>query len=246
MTHWSLMVAAFMRGVSARQGHGALSSLPRASAAGKTRRDKMKNIQDGERFEKRVAGRRAACAMLLASVVGVVGAVATLGGCASLIGSHDVSISESELTLLLARQFPLERKVLEVIDLQVTNPQVHLLPESNRIGTELDVSAFDRLFGSRAQGHVKLDYGLRFQATDHTIRMTQVHVRDLTLESGSNSLHGAAQRIGGLVAENVLENLVLYRMRPSQADEMDRLGLVASPITVTAQGIHMTVSPAPR
>ena len=72
-------------------------------------------------------------------------------------------------------------------------------------------------------GHVKLDYGLRFQPSDHTIRMTQVRVRELTLASGSNNLRGAAQRIGGLVAENALENLVLYRMKPAQADEMDRL-----------------------
>jgi hypothetical protein len=74
-----------------------------------------------------------------------------LTGCAGLIGSHDVEISESQLTLLLARQFPMERKVLEVIDLNVANPQIHLLPETNRIGTELDVSALDRLFGTRAQ-----------------------------------------------------------------------------------------------
>ena len=157
-----------------------------------------------------------------------------------------MSLSESELTLLLARQFPLERKVLEVVDLQVANPQLRLLPETNRIGTELDVFALDRLFGSRAQGHVKLDYGLRFEPSDHTIRMTQVHVRDLALESGANTLHGAAQRLGTLVAEDLLENMTLYKMKPAQADEMNRLNLEASPITVTAQGISMNVAPKVR
>ena len=176
---------------------------------------------------------------LLAAAVFAAG----FAGCSSLVGTRTVSLSESELTLLLARQFPMERKVLEVLDLQVTNPQLRLLPDTNRIGTELDVSALDRLFGSQAQGHVKLDYGLRFEPSDHTIRMTQVHVRDLSLQSGSNALHGAAQRIGTLVAENVLENLTLYKMKPAQADEMNRLNLEASPITVTAQGISMTVSP---
>ena len=171
---------------------------------------------------------------------------AGLAGCAGLVGTHTLSLSEPELTQLLARQFPMERKVLEVIDLQVTNPQLHLLPETNRIATELDVSALDRLFGARAQGHLKLDYGLRFEPSDHTIRMTQVHVRDLTLESGANALHGTTQRIGTLVAENLLENLALYRMKPAQADEMSRLNLEASPITVSAQGISMTVAPKAR
>ncbi|HEY9026011.1 MAG TPA: hypothetical protein VIP05_17065, partial [Burkholderiaceae bacterium] len=104
----------------------------------------------------------------------------------------------------------------------------------------------DRLFGSRAQGHLKLDYGLRFEPSDHSIRMTQVRVRDLSLESGAGTLHGAAQRLGTLVAEDLLENLSLYKMKPAQADEMNRLGLEASPIRVTAQGISMTLSPRAR
>ena len=195
----------------------------------------------GERYRRRallrvVAGAGALCA-------GVLAALALLTGCASLIGTHDIDISESQLTLLLARQFPMERKVLEVVDLNITNPQIALIPLGNRVGTELDVTALDRLFGSTAMGHVKLDYGLRFQPSDHTIRMTQVRVRELTLSSGSNNLRGASQRIGGLVAENALEELVLYRMKPAQADEMDRLNLVASPITVTATGLHMSIAP---
>lgn len=195
----------------------------------------------GRRYRRRALLRASAMASVLCAAV--LALLALLSGCAGLIGTHDVDISESQLTLLMARQFPMERKVMEVIDLNITNPVLTLIPQANRVGTELDVTAIDRLFGSAAMGHVKLDYGLRFQPSDHTIRMTQVRVRELTLSSGSNELRGAAQRIGGLVAENALENLVLYRMKPAQADEMDRLNLVASPITVTPQGLHMTVSP---
>ena len=192
----------------------------------------------GRRYRRRAVLRMASAAGALCA-----GALAVLSGCASLIGTHDVDISESQLGVLMARQFPMERKVMEVIDLNITNPVLTLIPQSNRVGTELDVTAIDRVFGSTALGHVRLDYALRFQPSDHTIRMTQVRVRELTLSSGSSNLHGTAQRIGGLVAENALENLVLYRMKPAQADEMDRLNLVASPITVTPQGLHMSVSP---
>jgi len=195
----------------------------------------------GERYRRKTVLRMVTAAAALCA--GVLALLALLSGCAALVGTHDVDISESQLNLLLARQFPMERKVLEVIDLSISNPLIELIPQSNRVGTELDVSALDRLFGSSATGHVKLDFGLRFQPSDHTIRMTQVRVRELTLSSGSNNLRGAAQRLGGLVAENALENLVLYRMKPAQADEMDRLNLVASPITVTPRGLHMTVSP---
>lgn len=180
------------------------------------------------------------------AAIAFAGLAAGLPGCAGLTGPRTVSLSESELALLLGRQFPMERKVLEVIDVQVLNPQLRLLPETHRIATELDINALDRLFGSHAQGHVKLDYGLRFEPSDHTIRMTDVRVRDLSFESGANALHGTAQRLGTLVAENILENMTLYKMKPAQADEMNRLGLEASPISVTAQGISMTIGPKGR
>ena len=195
----------------------------------------------GRRYRRRAVLRTSVAASALWA--GVLALLALLSGCAGLIGSHDVDISESQLTLLLARQFPMERKVMEVVDLSITNPVLTLIPQGNRIGTELDVAAIDRLFGNTASAHVKLDYGLRFQPSDHTIRMTQVRVRELTLASGSSNLHGAAQRIGGLVAEGALENLVIYRMKPAQTDEMDHLDLMTSPITVTPQNLHMSVSP---
>ena len=191
----------------------------------------------GQQGNRRVFGRLAAGAALAAIV-----ATIALTGCASLV-SHDVTLSEAQITLLLARQFPMERKVLEVIDLTVANPQIHLLPDTNRVGTELDVTAVDRLFGNTARAHVNVDYGLRFEPSDHSIRMTQVRVRELTLDSGTSSLHGVAQRLGTLVAEGALENQTLYKMKPAQADEMDRLNLQASPIRVTPQGLVMTVSP---
>src|ERR1700761_5027077 len=151
-----------------------------------------KDEQVGRRYRRRTALRMASAAgALCAGVLGL------LSGCASLIGTHDVDISESQLSVLMARQFPMERKVMEVIDLNITNPVLTLMPQANRVGTELDVTAIDRLFGSTALGHVKLDYSLRFQPSDHTIRMTEVRVRALSLSSGPSHLHGAAQRIGG-------------------------------------------------
>src|SRR5438067_341023 len=152
----------------------------------------------GRRYRRRAVLRTSAAAGALWA--GVLALFALLAGCAGLIGTHDVDISESQLTLLLARQFPMERKVMEVVDLSITNPVLTLIPQGNRVGTELDVAAVDRLFGNTASAHVKLDYGLRFEASDHTIRMTGVRVRELTLASGSSNLRGAAQRIGGLVA----------------------------------------------
>ena len=84
----------------------------------------------GGRNEQPVGRRyRRRAALRMASVTGALcaGVLGLLSGCAGLIGTHDVDISESQLTVLMARQFPMERKVMEVIDLNITNPVLTLI-----------------------------------------------------------------------------------------------------------------------
>jgi len=177
---------------------------------------------------------------VLAPALGVL-----LAGCAA-VESQNLVFSETDLALMLGRQFPLTRKVLEVVELQVSNPRLTLLPERNRVATAFDVLASDRLFGTQAGAHLRLDYALRFETADHSLRMKDVRVQEMTLNAGANPLRGQAQRLGLLVAEHVLENLSIYRMKPEQADRMDRFGLDARAITVTPRGIEVAIGPKAR
>jgi hypothetical protein len=83
-------------------------------------------------------------------LVPVLGAGATLlAGCAALFGPRTVDVSQAQLEELLARRFPLSRRVLEIFDVTVSAPRLRLLPEANRIATDFDLSSSDRLL--RAQ-----------------------------------------------------------------------------------------------
>lgn len=172
-------------------------------------------------------------------------ALGWLAGCAAL-ETQDLVFSETDLALMLARQFPQSRKVLEVIELQVANPHLTLQPERNRVATSFDLIANDRLFGNHASGHLMLDYALRFDAADHSVRMKDVRVQSLSLDSGSSTLRGQAQRLGILASEHLLENLAIYKMKPEQADRMDRFGLEARSVAVTARGLEVHVGPKAR
>ena len=68
-----------------------------------------------------------------------------------------VRYSEGELNQMLARHFPLERRVLEVIELSLANPQLTLKPEAGRLATHFDLQASERLTGQRWHGEVALD-----------------------------------------------------------------------------------------
>ncbi|MED5621223.1 hypothetical protein [Ideonella sp. BN130291] len=162
-------------------------------------------------------------------------------GCASF-APRSFTLSEAELTRLLAGHFPLTQRLAEVVDVTVTSPRVWLIPERNRLGGSFDVHALERLFGRAAQGKLAMDCALRLEPADDSIRLTQVRVQQLQMESGGAALPMQAQRIGTLLAERVLDEMAVYRLKPRQAERLHAAGLRAGAITVTAQGVEVALA----
>jgi hypothetical protein len=169
-----------------------------------------------------------------------------LPACAGLGGPHTLTLGQADIDRWAERNFPLERRVLEVVELTLKAPRVSLLAERNRLAAVLDLQARDRLFGAGWQGQVSFDTALRWEATDQTVRLSQVRVQDLQLERTSAAARPAAERVAAVLAEQALEGLVLYRLPAERAAQMQRLGVAPSAVTVTARGVEITFAPLAR
>lgn len=173
----------------------------------------------------------------------LLGSLVALGGCAGLGGPRSVTLSEAELNTLLARQFPIDRRVLEVLDVNVSSPRLRLLPERNRLATELDVRAGERLGGRTVRGSLSLDYALRFEPSDASVRLTGVRVNELRLDGVGLPI--ATQRLSTLIAERLLDDFAIWRASPERAERMRSAGVGAGTVTVTARGVEIVLGPAP-
>jgi hypothetical protein len=175
-------------------------------------------------------------------------ALVALTGCASLMPPDRVTISEADMTAALARSFPLQRQMLEVLDVKVTSPRLSLLPDTNRIGAQLEISALDRLFGQSLQGRIAFETGLRFEPSDQSLRMTRVRVIDLHFDEAGvkTSRNPAARKLGASLAELVLEDFALHRLRPDQVQRLAQAGLRPGEVTVTPRGVEIRLDAVPR
>ena len=124
-------------------------------------------------------------------------------------GPTTVTLRADEIQALVQKSFPRERRLLDVVDVSITAPRTRLLPDSNRIGAALDVQARERLLGGRWAGRLDFDAALRWDAADQSVRLTQVRVQDLVLNSGGNATRSSTERLGAAVAERMLEDLSL-------------------------------------
>lgn len=173
----------------------------------------------------------------------VLASLCLLAGCAQLAGPRSVVFSQAELQQMLDRKFPLERRLLEVMEVQVSQPRLTLLPERDRVALELQADATDRLFASAFHGRLALESALRLDPQDGSIRLTQVRVTSFTLEKDGVAPRLPLQRLGAVLAEKVLEDTVIHQLRPEQRERLTRAGYQPGRIEVTPAGILITVVP---
>ena len=172
---------------------------------------------------------------LAASLIAIIG----LTGCTSLGGLRPLTLSQADLQRAIERHFPLQRRLLEVIDIQVVRPTVRLLPERNRIAIELDLAASERLSGRLVSGNLTLDHALRYEPADASVRLAQVQVQQVRLELDSGSLSPSSARVAALLAERLLDDFVLYRADPERLRQLQQAGVSAADIAVTARGVEI-------
>jgi hypothetical protein len=165
-------------------------------------------------------------------------ALMLLTACASL-DPRLVTLSPAEVQTLVERQFPRQQRVMELLDVTLTNPVVKLVPERNRLATTMDLLASERLSGRALRGSFSIDHGLRFEPSDASVRLANVKVADLKLELAGSPLTGQAARLGALLAERALDDFVIYRVSDERRQTMARAGVNNADIAVTARGIEL-------
>ena len=166
-----------------------------------------------------------------------------LAACAALLGPRTVEVPQARLQELIDRQFPLNSRLLDLLDATVAAPRLVMRPATNRIATEFELTVSDRLFKLPHRGTLLLDYGLRFEASDHTLRLTNVRVERFEVDGLPPPLQRQIERIGVQLAERLLSERVLYTLRPQDVAAVQGRGYQPADIRVATEGLVITLLP---
>lgn len=172
--------------------------------------------------------------------------VLSLAGCAQWMGPQGVVFSEAELQTLLAKRFPLDRRLLEVLEVRISEPKLGLLPQQDRVSAALRVSATDRLFASELEGELALSTALRVEPSDRSLRLKDVRVTRLSLNQRGQPAAASerSQRLGAAIAERMLEGVVLHQFRAEQWDRLMAAGYATPTVNITSRGLELRAVPA--
>lgn len=183
-----------------------------------------------------------------AALAGAAMVVLALAGCAVFSpGPKTVQISEARLAELMARQFPFNSCYLEIFDVVIGTPRITLLPETNRIGTAFSYSLGSALLGSRQfAGTLDLTYGLRFEPGDATLRLADVRVEGVQVPGVPVAYRNQANRLGSLLAENLLRDQVIHRLSEQDLASARGWGYQPGAFKVVPGAVQLQLDPVAR
>jgi hypothetical protein len=169
-----------------------------------------------------------------------------LAACAGMGVPRSITLGEAELQAQLAKRFPLQRSLLDTFDLQLSDPSLRVDAASRRLATELTLRGSDRRSGRSLQGRLALDYALRFEPQDGSIRLVQPRVAGFELQPEPGVAvrrTETVQRMGIALAERLLDDLVLYRVPAERLDQLRAAGFRPGTLQVTPAGLEITIEP---
>jgi hypothetical protein len=166
-------------------------------------------------------------------------AVLALGVMASAAPAPSYLITEAQLQEALAQRFPLRYQVPGLIELNVAKPRLHLLPEVNRVCSEMAIEASGPALRRSYSGEFDLDFALRYEPADQSIRAHGLQFHSLRLAGLPPEAATVIQGYALAMAQQNLPEVVLHRLRPRDLALPDAMGLQPGDITVTRDGLRI-------
>ena len=147
------------------------------------------------------------------------------------------TVSAEQLQQVLAQRFPLRYPVAGLLDLDIQAPHLRLLPEQNRVSAEMAVDAAGPALRRSHSGTFDVDFALRYEPSDHTIRAYQLKFQNLRISDLQPQASKLLNAYGPALAAQALQEVVLHQLRPQDLAMADNLGMQPDRITVTDKGL---------
>jgi hypothetical protein len=154
-------------------------------------------------------------------------------------------VSAAQLQAAVAQRFPLRYPVPSLLNLDVQAPLLTLLPAQNRLAAQMVVQAAGPALIQSHEGTLELEFALRYEPADRTVRAHQLRFKRLQFLTLQPSVVRLISVYGQALSERTLLEVVVHRLRAQDLALPDAMGLQPGSITVTAEGLTIGFVPKP-
>lgn len=166
-----------------------------------------------------------------------------LAACATLMGPRTVVITQDQLVQKLSSRFPARRTLAELLDVTAAVPHLQLLPDSNRVAVEIELSAVDKIVRQEHVGRVALSFCLRYDTAGQAVKLDDVRIDSAAIDGLPLSANRYLTQFAASLSQELLQGLTVYRVPDEDLGRAERLGYRVDKISVTARGLEILLVP---
>jgi len=171
--------------------------------------------------------------------------IASLGIASLAMAQPSYTVSAQQLQRVLAQRFPLRYAAAGLLEVIMRAPPLRFLPELNRLATELPVEAAGPALRHRYEGSVDVDFALRYERSDRSIRAHQIRVNAVRMEGLAPDAERLLDAYLRQLSQQALVEVVLHKLSAQDLALATTMGFEPGEITVTPQGLAIRFVPCP-
>ena len=187
-----------------------------------------------------VAPTRRGFLLMAAAAVGV---TVSLAACAAstfpFIPSH-YTFSQQQVQEAVQRKFPYQRTISQVFQVQLTNPVVGFLPDTNRVSIRLDAHLASPFLQEPVDGVFTLSSELAYDEASKSVVLKSPNVDNVNVSGGAQAYTQQINAAAALLATQLLSNYPIYTFKPEQL-QFAGVNYEPGTITILTNGIRVQI-----
>jgi len=163
-----------------------------------------------------------------------------LASCSSLIGPRQVEVPLHKLQAGLDKRFPVNERLLELFDVQLTRPQLAIQPEDDRVALAVEASVAPP-FARAWTGNIAFSGRLYIDPGRAAVMMAEPRVDRLQLGNPEAERH--LTRVANGLIDTVARDMPVYTFEQKDL-RYAGVQFVPTRIQTTRSGLVVTLEPA--
>lgn len=146
-------------------------------------------------------------------------------------------VSLEQMQQAVAQRFPRRYPVQGLLNLDLQTPRLQLRPEQNRLRAEMAVEAAGPALNRVHQGRFDVEFGLRYEASDRTLRAHDLRLARLDFPTLQPRVVEMLNAYAPMLADQSLKEVVVHELTAKDLATVDAMGMQPGAITVTPKGL---------
>jgi hypothetical protein len=185
---------------------------------------------------------RVATGRWAARALGALATACLLSSCASFVGPRQVDIPLYKLQAGLDRRFPVNNRMLELFDVHLSQPQLAMLPEADRVGLSMAAEIAPPFLKRSYTGSVAFSGRLYVDPGRSAVFMSDARVDRFELDGMEAGASRQFTKVANALMDEVVRDTPVYSFRMEDL-RFGGVQYVPTRIATSDAGLVVTLEP---